>query len=204
MSDRNAQSVGPASTDPDRTETGMHSSPSKLPPKSWTAICAALTPVLVDGIDLHSQIKVAHWNIKGPHFAALHPLFDTFATELAAHNDEIAERILTLGGLAVGTARHVAKKSSLPDYPQDLTQDLEHAALLAARIESYLVTVRRAALYDGRCRLPAIAASSLGRADHRAWQQWRFDVEPAAIAARDRVHGTGGRRELPRCIAIGR
>jgi starvation-inducible DNA-binding protein len=142
MSDRNAQSVGPASTDPDRTETGMHSSPSKLPPKSWTAICAALTPVLVDGIDLHSQIKVAHWNIKGPHFAALHPLFDMFATELAVHNDEIAERILTLGELAVGTARHVAKKSSLPDYPQDLTQDLEHAALLAARIESYLVTVR--------------------------------------------------------------
>jgi starvation-inducible DNA-binding protein len=120
----------------------MHSSPSKLAPKARAAICTGLQAVLVDGIDLYSQIKIAHWNIKGPHFAALHPLFDTFATELAAFNDEVAERILTLGGLAVGTARHVAKESSLPDYPQDLTRDLEHAALLAARIEKYLVTVR--------------------------------------------------------------
>jgi DNA-binding ferritin-like protein len=34
---------------------------------------------LADGLDLHSQIKVAHWNIKGPQFPSLHPLFETFA-----------------------------------------------------------------------------------------------------------------------------
>jgi len=121
-----------------------NTSPSPLPPKERTAICAALLAMLTDGIDLHSQIKVAHWNIKGPQFAALHPLFDTFATDLAAQNDELAERVRTLGSLTVGTARHVAKNSRLPDYPQDVTHDMEHVKLLADRIGTWLVGARAA------------------------------------------------------------
>lgn len=122
----------------------MKNSPSRIPPEHRKTICEALRLVLIDGLDLHSQIKVAHWNIKGPQFAALHPLFDTFATDLATHNDELAERILTLGGLAVGTARHVARHSRLADYPQEVTRDLEHVKLLADRIGAYLVGVRGA------------------------------------------------------------
>jgi starvation-inducible DNA-binding protein len=122
----------------------MKSSPSQLPPETRKRICDALLPVLTDGIDLFSQIKVAHWNIKGPQFAALHPLFDQFATDLQTQNDDLAERILTLGSLAVGTTRHVAKHSRLPDYPQDVTRDMEHVKLLADRIGSYLVGVRSA------------------------------------------------------------
>ncbi|HEX6812894.1 MAG TPA: DNA starvation/stationary phase protection protein Dps [Planctomycetota bacterium] len=122
----------------------MKNSPSQLPPDVRKKICEALRGVLTDGIDLHSQTKIAHWNIKGPHFAALHPLFDTFATDLAAQNDEIAERILTLGTLAVGTVRHVAKNSRLPDYPQDLTRDLEHVRLLSERIGTWLQGARAA------------------------------------------------------------
>ncbi len=122
----------------------MKNSPSELPQKARKQICESLRTVLTDGIDLHSQIKVAHWNIKGPQFAALHPLFDTFATDAAAQNDEIAERIRTLGELAIGTARHVAKNSRLPDYPQDLTKDMEHVQLLAERIGAWLVGARAA------------------------------------------------------------
>lgn len=121
-----------------------YESPSPLPAPVREKICKSLLPVLIDGLDLHSQIKVAHWNIKGPQFAALHPLFDTFATDLSVHNDGIAERIRTLGSLAVGTTRHVAKNSRLPDYPQDLTKDMEHVKLLADRIGTYLNGVRSA------------------------------------------------------------
>jgi starvation-inducible DNA-binding protein len=119
-------------------------SPSKLPDDARVAIAAALNGRLADGLDLHSQIKVAHWNIKGPHFAALHPLFETFAVALAAFNDQIAERAVTLGGLAQGTARHVAKTSTIPEYPQETTRDLEHVRLLADRFERYLDGVRQA------------------------------------------------------------
>ena len=112
----------------------MNTSPSHLPAAARSKVCDALRAVLTDGMDLYTQMKVAHWNIKGPHFTSLHPLFDQFATDQAANNDAIAERILTLGHMAVGTARHLAKHSSLPDYPQDVTRDLEHVRLLSERI----------------------------------------------------------------------
>ena len=120
----------------------MYQSPSHLPPEARAELATTLNARLADGLDLHSQIKVAHWNIKGPQFAALHPLFETFAVALANHNDTIAERAVTLGGKAYGTARHVAKSSTLPDYPQDTTRDLEHVKLLADRFDKFLVGVR--------------------------------------------------------------
>ncbi|GMV13813.1 MAG: DNA starvation/stationary phase protection protein Dps [Polyangiaceae bacterium] len=120
----------------------MYKSPSPLPENARVEIAATLNERLADGLDLHSQIKVAHWNIKGPGFAALHPLFEIFAVSLANHNDSLAERAVTLGGRAYGTARHVAKASSIPDYPQETSRDLEHVKLLAERIEKYLEGVR--------------------------------------------------------------
>jgi starvation-inducible DNA-binding protein len=120
----------------------MYTSPSKLPEKARSAIAETLNARLADGLDLHGQIKVAHWNIKGPQFPSLHPLFETFAGSLAEHNDEIAERAVTLGGLAYGTARHVGKASRLPDYPQETTRDMEHVRLLAERFEIYLEGLR--------------------------------------------------------------
>jgi starvation-inducible DNA-binding protein len=122
----------------------LHATASKLPEDARARIGAACNAVLTDGVDLFTQTKVAHWNIKGPQFAALHPLFDSFAADIARCNDEIAERGLTLGVLAVGTARHAAKHSRLPDYPQDLTSDLEHVRLLADRFGGYLLGVRAA------------------------------------------------------------
>jgi DNA-binding ferritin-like protein len=71
---------------------------------------------------------VAHWNLKGPYFAALHPLFDSIASSALSSNDEIAERAVALGALATGTVRTSASRSRLPQYPEDLTRDLEHVA----------------------------------------------------------------------------
>jgi starvation-inducible DNA-binding protein len=122
----------------------MYTSPSQLPENTRVEIANQLNARLADGLDLHSQIKVAHWNIKGPQFAALHPLFETFAVSLAAFNDSIAERAVTLGARAYGTVRHTAKTSRLPDYPQDTSRDLEHVKLLAERFEKYLDGVRSA------------------------------------------------------------
>lgn len=120
----------------------MYKSPTPLSEKARKALADSLNLRLADGLDLHGQIKVAHWNIKGPHFAALHPLFETFAVSLANHNDAVAERAVTLGGMAHGTARHVAKTSRLPEYPQDTTRDMDHVKLLAERIEAYLDGLR--------------------------------------------------------------
>jgi starvation-inducible DNA-binding protein len=120
----------------------MYPSPSPLSEASRGRLAEALNARLADGLDLVSQIKVAHWNVKGPQFPALHPLFETFAVALASFNDAIAERSVTLGGLAFGTARHVARSSGLPDYPQETTRGVEHVRLLAERFDAYLKGVR--------------------------------------------------------------
>lgn len=120
----------------------MFKSPSHLPEGSRSKLVETLNARLVDGLDLHSQIKVAHWNIKGPNFSSLHPLFETFAVALANFNDAVAERAVTLGGKAYGTARYVAKASKLPDYPHEATKDMDHVKLLVERIETYLVGLR--------------------------------------------------------------
>ncbi|MFO0677131.1 MAG: DNA starvation/stationary phase protection protein Dps [Polyangiaceae bacterium] len=120
----------------------MYKSPSHLAEPVRVTVSNTLNERLADGLDLHSQIKVAHWNIKGPQFASLHPLFETFAVALANFNDAIAERAVTLGAKAYGTARHVAKSSKLPEYPQETTRDLDHVKLLAERFDTYLEGVR--------------------------------------------------------------
>ncbi len=89
-------------------------------------------------------MKVAHWNLKGPQFASLHPLFETIAVELAGDNDDVAERAVALGAHALGTVRYVARALRISEYPLDVARDLEHARLLAKRIEKYLDGVREA------------------------------------------------------------
>ena len=122
----------------------MFQSPSHLAAEQRVPVSVALNAALTDGLDLYSHLKVAHWNIKGPHFASLHPLFETFAVELLVHTDSMAERIVTLGGKAYGTSRHVAAGSRLPDYPQETVRDLAHVALLSERISAWLVGLRAA------------------------------------------------------------
>jgi starvation-inducible DNA-binding protein len=73
-----------------------------------------LEPRLADAVDLFTRCKDAHWNVKGPQFAELHRLFDQVATDALEYSDELAERLVQLGGTAAGSAREVAARSSLP------------------------------------------------------------------------------------------
>ena len=90
-----------------------------VPDKNRQALIALLNLRLTDSTDIHSQVKWAHWNVKGKDFYQLHLLFDSIATHLEDHIDTIAERITALGGVANGTIREAAAKSSLPEA--DLT-----------------------------------------------------------------------------------
>src|SRR5207245_5741864 len=78
-------------------------------------IVALLNARLADSVDLRSQVKWAHWNVKGLHFIQLHELFDSVAAHLEDQTDTIAERIVTLGGVANGTVRESAARSGLKE-----------------------------------------------------------------------------------------
>jgi starvation-inducible DNA-binding protein len=81
-----------------------------------TSMIDLLNARLADAIDLRLQLKVAHWNVKGPQFIAVHKLFDEIVEDADEYVDLIAERAVQLGGVADGTARQVAERSTLDEY----------------------------------------------------------------------------------------
>ena len=85
-----------------------------VPDVNRQALIALLNLRLADSADIHSQVKWAHWNVKGQDFYQLHLLFDSIAEHLEEQIDNLAERITVLGGVANGTVRESAAKSSLP------------------------------------------------------------------------------------------
>ena len=97
---------------------------------------------LADATDLKSQAKQAHWNVKGPNFIALHELFDQVATELDTHVDDIAERVTTLGGTAMGTIRLAAQNSSLSEYPHEIADGTAHVDALSSALADFGKKVR--------------------------------------------------------------
>jgi starvation-inducible DNA-binding protein len=97
---------------------------------------------LADSSDLKSQAKQAHWNVKGMNFIALHELFDQVATEADGYTDLIAERITTLGGTALGTVRLAAGKSSLAEYPHEITDGRDHVDALSNALADFGKKVR--------------------------------------------------------------
>jgi starvation-inducible DNA-binding protein len=105
-----------------------------------------LNGLLANSLDLHSQAKQAHWNVKGRHFISAHELFEDVAEHVAGHSDDIAERVAALGGYALGTARQVAQRTRLDEFSpaklsgQDCLNELverlaTHASLLREAIE---------------------------------------------------------------------
>lgn len=104
-----------------------------LPGNAKQVSIGVLQACLADTVDLYNATRQAHWNVKGPHFGSLHALFETFYTDLAEAADEIAERIVQLGGTATGTTQAVAGQTRLPAYPTDLHAGMDHVAALTER-----------------------------------------------------------------------
>ena len=107
-------------------------------------INAILNDRLADAIDLQSQVKQAHWNVKGPNFIALHELFDKISDVILGHIDEIAERVTTLGGTAEGTVAVAAKRSKLKNYPLSITAGKDHLFYLSTQLAVYGKALRAA------------------------------------------------------------
>ena len=97
---------------------------------------------LADVIDLGAQTKHAHWNVKGPHFIALHELFDKVAETVEDQIDDIAERITSLGGTAYGTVKAAARATTLKPYPEEITDGMDHVAALSTALADFGKKVR--------------------------------------------------------------
>lgn len=122
----------------------MHKTKNDLPKNTRAKVIDVLAPRLADAIDLKLQAKQAHWNVKGPNFIALHELFDKVASEADGWADDMAERIVALGGVAEGTVQVVGKKSGLAPYSLEITDGVEHLEALSTAVATFGKAVRAA------------------------------------------------------------
>ena len=122
----------------------MYPTKNTLPEKIRTQISGILQEHLSNSLDLVSQAKQAHWNVKGPDFISLHELFDKIAEDSEEYIDLIAERIVQLGGIAEGTLKIAAKRTALPEYPLNISAGHDHVNALAHTLATYGETIRKA------------------------------------------------------------
>ena len=108
-----------------------------VPEPVRSQLIVLLNQLLADAVDLQTQAKAAHWNVKGPDFIALHKLFDEVYASVAEYVDLLAERAVQLGGVAEGTARIAARRSDLEEYPLGIAEGGRHAEALANALASF-------------------------------------------------------------------
>lgn len=111
----------------------QHATHNDLKANAKSASIAVLNGLVADGIDLALATKQAHWNLKGPGFIAVHEMLDGFRTQLDGHVDTMAERVVQLGGTALGTTQEVAGRTSLSPYPTDIVALDAHLRALIDR-----------------------------------------------------------------------
>jgi starvation-inducible DNA-binding protein len=122
----------------------MYKTKIDLSEKLRRNVIVILNDRLSDAIDLQSQVKQAHWNVKGPHFIALHELFDKISDVVLGQIDEIAERVTSLGGTAEGTVAVAARRSKLKNYPLSITAGKDHLLYLSTQLSFFGKAVRSA------------------------------------------------------------
>lgn len=88
-----------------------------------TRLIESLNLVLADSYAVMALTHVAHWNVEGPGFFALHTAFQTQYEELFVAIDEIAERVRSLGGYAIGGLSKLAETAKLPEFAAPRPQE---------------------------------------------------------------------------------
>jgi starvation-inducible DNA-binding protein len=139
---RHAPASSRAATETRVDAPRMYPTKNDLPAAARSEAARLLNQRLADAIDLQTQCKQAHWNVKGEGFIALHKLFDEINAAVVDYVDLLAERVVQLGGIAEGTVGVAAERSSLPDYPIGLASGAEHVAALSDALAAFGRVVR--------------------------------------------------------------
>ena len=115
----------------------MYDTENDISEQRRSELTVLMNQQLANAVDLQTQMKQAHWNVKGPHFIGLHELFDQIDEAVEGYVDLIAERIVQLGGIAEGTARVVAERSRLEEYPLDIGDGKAHVEATAKALSTF-------------------------------------------------------------------
>jgi starvation-inducible DNA-binding protein len=114
--------------------------PIALSLEARTQSCQLLNHVLADSMILYNLYKKHHWLVRGPTFFQLHLLLDKHAEEQLKIIDLLAERVQTLGGVAIADPRHVAEVTTVPRPPDGVE---EVPAMLSRLLEAHQIIIEK-------------------------------------------------------------
>lgn len=146
-----------------------------LPPALRERACELLNQRLAECIDLQTQCKQAHWNVKGVNFIALHELFDDINEAVEGYVDLLAERVVQLAGVAEGTLGSVVSRTTLPPYPPCGSDAARHLEALAAALATFGAGARRG--IDEMTELGDAASADILTEIVRGVDKWLWFVE---------------------------
>jgi len=153
-----------------------------LPERVRAEIVTLLNQRLADAIDLQSQCKQAHWNVKGDNFIALHELFDKINEDVEDYVDLIAERSVQLGGTAEGTVRMVAKRSLLSEYSAQGPDWKNHVEALSHALATFGEFARQG--IESTNTLNDADTADIFTEISRGVDKWLWMVEAHSVTAR--------------------
>jgi starvation-inducible DNA-binding protein len=120
----------------------MNATRNSLSENIRSTSAALLNRHLAAAIDLHAQVKQAHWNVRGAGFIGLHELFDVISSEVEDWSDILAERAAALGGAADGTVQRAAERSYLAPYTLSVADGPSHVAAVADALAAFSTEAR--------------------------------------------------------------
>jgi starvation-inducible DNA-binding protein len=172
----------------DLETTQLFPTKNDLPAETRAIVAGLLNQRLADCIDLQTQCKQAHWNVKGPQFIALHKLFDEINEDVEEYVDLLAERTVQLGGVAEGTARCAAERSTLSEYPLEISDGEEHVDALSTALATFGSATRKN--IDALQQLGDADSADILTEISRGIDKWLWFVE---AHQQDLVGGNGAR-----------
>ncbi len=162
-------------------ESTIYETENDIPLSRRSALIGLMNQRLADAVDLQTQMKQAHWNVKGPHFIGLHELFDQVDEAVESYVDLIAERIVQLGGIAEGTARVAAERSRLEEYPLNIADGRAHVEAVAKALSTFGRDAR--ATIDEAGALDDADTADIFTEVSRGIDKWLWFVEAHSQAA---------------------
>jgi starvation-inducible DNA-binding protein len=165
---------------------------------------------LAAAIDLHAQLKQAHWNVRGPGFIAVHELFDKISEEVETYSDLIAERAGGLGGTAHGSIQVAAEHSFLVPYPLGIADEKQHVFAVSGSLAAFGQSVREAigqATTIGDVNTADLFTQISRGVDQQLWfveshiAPQKADAQPSvtggpSVSIKDRSHRNDERKRL--------
>jgi starvation-inducible DNA-binding protein len=165
-----------------KEEPALYETLNDLPKPARIELNELLNQRLADAIDLQSQLKQAHWNVKGPNFIGLHKLFDEIYEAIADYVDMLAERVVQLGGVAEGTIRVAAARSRLDEYPPAQADGAAHIIAVSKGLATFGREVRLS--IDEAAELEDAGTADLFTEISRGIDKWLWFVEAHSQATK--------------------